>query len=412
MIQQLPWTSKAVAQLREAWTRWVRPARRTGWAGAAAAALLAGAMAVAPLSGCGGGVGEGGTGYASGPITGFGSVIVNDIVFDDSLAFVEDGEGGARTRGDLRLGMTVEVESSAIVSGGARATRVRFDSAIVGPVESLEADGFVVLGQRVAVDATTVFDSALAAGLPAVLPGDLVEVYGLYDAGVARFRATRVERRTAVLAYRLRGLVAEIDDRTRTLRIGTGLFAFANAAAIPSDLAVGSFVRLFVSTDPPGVLGRRQVLRFGEVQRPLLDIDGCSIKGHVTRLTSLADLRVDGRPVDASSAVVNGGTLVLGARVEVSGSLRAGVLVATRVEVRSDQFERERGFELRGPIDSVAADRSSMQVRGITVGLTRPQLVYENGTAASLAVGRPVEVRGLVSVGDGTRLDALVVRFR
>lgn len=412
LASPLAWATIAAARLRAGWRRFRGRTGRTGWAGAAMAAWLAGVMAATALPGCGGGVGEGGTGYASGPITGFGSVIVNDIVFDDSLARVEDGDGGSRARSELRLGMTVEIESDAIVGSGARASRVRFDSAIVGPVESLEADGFVVLGQRVAVDATTVFDSALAAGLPAVQPGQLVEVYGLFDAGVARFRATRVERRTAVLAYRLRGLVNGIDEGTRTLRIGTGLFAYGAAVSTPSDLAVGSFVRLFVATDPPGPAGRRQVLRFGEVQRPLVDVDGCSIKGHVTRFNSLSDFRVDGRPVDASAAVVSGGTLAFGTRVEVSGSLRAGVLVATRVEVRSDQFERDRLFELRGPIDAVAVDRTSMQVRGITVGLTRPQLVFVDGTAASLVVGRQVEVRGVVAVGDGTRLDALLVKFR
>ncbi len=390
-------------------------ARRTGcnaWAGPAVAAALAALMAIAPLSGCGGGVGEGGTGYASGPITGFGSVIVNDIVFDDSLAQVEDGDGSARTRADLRLGMTVEVDSGTIAGGGAQASRVRFDSAIVGPVEAIEADGFVVLGQRVAVDETTVFDSTLAAGLSALVAGQVVEVYGLYDAGVARFRATRVEVRTGALVYRLRGIVADLDDRTRTLRIGTALFGYGAVASVPADLAIGRFVRLFVSTDAPGVIGRRQVLRFGEAQRVLPDIlgDGFSAKGHVTRFTSLSDLWVDGRPVDASTAVVSG-TLALGARVEVRGSLRAGIVIATRVDVRSDQAERDRGFELRGRIDRVAADRTSIELRGITVGLTRPP-VYQDGTAADLAVGRSVEVRGIVSVGDGARLDALVVKFR
>lgn len=411
LASALSWIAIAAARLHAGWRRFNSRTGRTGWMGAAMAAWLASVMAATALSGCGGGVGEGGTGYASGPITGFGSVIVNDLVFDDSLALVEDGDGGRRARADLRLGMTVEIESDAIVGSGARASRVRFDSAVVGPVESLEADGFVVLGQRVAVDATTVFDSALAAGLAAVQPGQLVEVYGLYD-GLGRFRATRVERRTAVLAYRLRGLVNGIDEGTKTLRIGTGLFAYAAAASTPSDLAVGSFVRLLISTDPPGLAGRRQVLHFGEVQRPLLDVDGCSVKGHVTRFTSLSDFRVDGRPVDASAAEVNGGPLAFGTRVEVIGSLRAGVLVATRVEVRSDQFERDRLFELRGPIDTVAADRTSMQVRGITVDLTRPQLVFVDGTAASLVAGRQVEVRGVVSVGDGTRLDALLVKFR
>lgn len=390
------------------------PARRRvlrlALGGGAGAAALA---AFGPLAGCGGGVGEGGTGYASGPITGFGSVIVNDIVFDDSSASVEDGEGATRVRNDLRLGMVVEIDCGAIAGGSARATRVRFDSAVLGPVESVEADGFVVLGQRVAVDETTVYDDALALGLAALaaLPaGQVVEVYGLYDAGIGRFRATRVERRTSTPAlYRLRGVVADLIGGN-TLRIGTAFFAYA-AGSAPPDLAAGSFVRLWVGTTP-GLLGRWPVQRFGVAQRVLPDIDGVSLKGHVTNFASAASFRVDGRPVDASAAVVSGGVLALGVRVEVSGSLRSGVLVANEVRVRSDAVEREQEFDLRGPIERVAADRTSIDLRGVTVGLTRPDLVYEGGAADSLAVGRSVEVRGFVSVGNGARLDATLVRFR
>lgn len=387
------------------------PARRrvlrlalSGGAGAAALAALG------PLAGCGGGVGEGGTGYASGPITGFGSVIVNDIVFDDSAASVEDGEGATRARSELRLGMVVEIDSGAIAAGSARATRVRFDSAVLGPVESVEADGFVVLGQRVAVDETTVYDDALAAGLAALAAAQVVEVYGLYDAGIGRFRATRVERRAAQPAlYRLRGLVADLIGEN-TLRIGSAWFVYA-AGSAPAGLAAGSFVRLWVGTTQ-GPLGRWPVLRFGLAERVLPDIDGVSIKGYVTHFASAASFRVDGRAVDASAAWVHDGVLALGARVEVSGSLRAGVLVATEVRVRSDQAERQRQFELRGPIERVAADRTSIELRGVTVGLTRPGLLYEGGTAAQLAEGRQLEVRGVVALGNGARLDATLVRFR
>ena len=68
-------------------------------------ALLLVLSAAAALASCGGGVGSGGTGsFASGPITGFGSVIVGGVRFDDSTANVEDGEGGRRSRDELRLG--------------------------------------------------------------------------------------------------------------------------------------------------------------------------------------------------------------------------------------------------------------------------------------------------------------------
>jgi hypothetical protein len=70
--------------------------------------LLALIGGVAALSGCGGGggdvgvgtgtgvasVGSGGTGsFSSGAITGFGSIIVNGVRFDDSQARVTDDDG-------------------------------------------------------------------------------------------------------------------------------------------------------------------------------------------------------------------------------------------------------------------------------------------------------------------------------
>ena len=81
------------------------------------------------LVACGGGVDSGGTGatssYASGPITGFGSVIVNGVRFDDSLASISDDDGTLRQRGDLRLGMSVEIRGSAI-STDATAAKTSF----------------------------------------------------------------------------------------------------------------------------------------------------------------------------------------------------------------------------------------------------------------------------------------------
>ena len=74
-----------------------------------ASVVLRGLLVLA-LASCGGGVGTGGTGgdasaYAAGPITGFGSVFVGGVRFDDSAAAVEDADGSSRTRDDLRLGM-------------------------------------------------------------------------------------------------------------------------------------------------------------------------------------------------------------------------------------------------------------------------------------------------------------------
>lgn len=118
------------------------------------------------LASCGGGVGTGGTGsfsYAAGPITGFGSIVVNDVHFDESAARVEDADGNVSTRDALRLGMTVDVDggdiapATATTSASASATRVRYASEMLGGVGTVDraALSFTLLGQTVLVDANT-----------------------------------------------------------------------------------------------------------------------------------------------------------------------------------------------------------------------------------------------------------------
>ena len=78
------------------------------------------ALAASAVSGCGGGgdsttasllPGTGGTGviYSQGSISGFGSVIVNGIKFDDTVATVQI-DGIPLRSADLRLGMVAGVQ--------------------------------------------------------------------------------------------------------------------------------------------------------------------------------------------------------------------------------------------------------------------------------------------------------------
>jgi hypothetical protein len=379
-----------------------------------ALATLVSVVLLLAACGGGGGVGSGGTGgYASGSIAGFGSVVVNDIVFDDSAADVRDGSNTARARSDLRLGMTVEVDSDAIVAGAARASRIRFDSALVGPVAGVDvaADRFTVLGQVVTVDETTVFDDRLAGRLSRLSPGARVEVYALYDAALQRYRASRVDLLVGEPpAYRLRGVASAVDRGARTLQIGSATFAYDRATGVPADLADGQFVRLSLPAAPP-IAGRYEVTAFGTAVSGLPELDGVVIKGLVSRLASAASFAVDGRPVDASAAQFDGGTPALGLRVEVEGTIRGGVLRARTVRLKSDEQERSRGFDLRGPIESVGTTvPRSFVLRGLTVGTARADLRYEDGTAADLVVGRCVEVRALLAV-TGASLEATRIKF-
>ncbi len=378
--------------------------------------LVAMFTAAGLLAGCGGGVGTGGTGsFASGPITGFGSVIVNDIVFDDSGASVQDGDGTPRARGELRLGMIVDVDSDAIQGATARATRIRFDGALLGPVDSVNpaTRSFSMLGQTVTLDDTTVFDERPIGRLDLLAPGGWVEVHALYDAALQRYRATRVEARLVrPLAYRLRGVIAQLDPMGQTFRIGNATFGYAGALGVPADLASGQFVRVAIRAAAP-TAGRYEVAAFSTAVRAVDEADSVVVKGLVTSFASSTSFAVDGRPVSATGARFVDGTPELGLRVEVEGALRAGVLQAGTVRLRSDDQERDRGFELRGPIESVSAGTPrTFVLRGVTVQLSRPELRYDPaGTGpADLAVGRRVEVKGVPAPGGGG-LEATRIKF-
>lgn len=356
------------------------------------------------LASCGGGVGTGGTGgdataYAAGPITGFGSVFVGGVRFEDSAATVEDADGRGRSRDELRLGMTVEIDSSAISTDSngstASARRIQFESEIQGLVGlvNLNASTFTVLGQTVLVDATTVFDDRIAGGLAGLSTVPAVEVYAVFDAAALRYRATRVEPSSLSGGLRLRGPVRVLDTTAQTLTVGSNSYSYAGASSIPTGLAVGQFVRLRMTLDS----GRWMVRSFGAVPRLVADGDGVKVEGLVSALTSTSLFSVNGRAVDASAAtLLPAGTtgLVVGARVEVEGVVRGGVFVASKVKVVSDTDLQDRGFELIGSITAVNVAQSTITLRGVTVSTARSDLRIDNGTLANLVVGQAVEVKG------------------
>ena len=65
------------------------------------------------------------------------------------------------------------------------------------------------------------------------------------------------------------------------------------------------------------------------------DREFAEVEGRITAFTSPMNFALDGLPVNASGASVPAG-LALGVQVEVKGSLRGGVLVASRVELEAE----------------------------------------------------------------------------
>ena len=377
--------------------------------------LLSVAFALVLASACG--VDSGGTGsVALGPITGFGSIIVNGVRFDDSDAFVEDEDGAPLTRDRLQLGVTTQIDASTPYAGPAglqaAASSVRIGSELVGPVAAVDPAGgaLTVLGQTVIVTPATVFDVTLAGGLAILQVDTTVEVYGRYDAANVRYTATRIEARPNPGFYKLRGPVSAVDSAAAVLTIGGQRIDYSRVPAgdLPNAV-VGMIVRARLQPAPVSGGWIAVALPSGVPQLP--DRAEATLEGRISAWTSSRQFSVNGVPVDATAArFPNGaGGVVLGARVSVEGRSVAGVLQASTVDAEGDEGSGNSNFELHGTIDAIDTAAKTFRLRGLTVDYSAT-VEYEGGTAADLAVGRGVEVEGTLS-SDGTGIRARQIEF-
>lgn len=366
------------------------------------------------LGSCGGGVGTGGTGsFASGPVTGFGSVIVSGVAYDDSRTAVLDDDGlplaGAQA---LRLGMTLDVEGS-LPAGApgawrATATRVQLRTALVGPVVSVDpgTGRLVVLGQEVTVTPVTVLDSRLPGGLRALRPGAVVAVHGVPDGSAVL--ASRIEPAVAGSAWRLRGPVAEYDAAAARLRIGGTVLDLRATPALPTDLAVG---RIVVATLDP-VLSA--VPAGGLPVRRLTGAEGSAdgtkvlLEGVLTRLNAVWS--INGQTLDLSFASVEPAGLVLapGLFANVTGEQRGGQVRVERIELLGRAGLEARPFQVAGTLSAFDSGTRRGAVRGVDIDFSTA--AFPGGNPVRLVVGAAVRVQGPLTA-DGTVLRAQRVFF-
>jgi len=379
-------------------------------------------LAALALHACGGGVegqGTGTYGYAQGPITGFGSIVVNAVHYDESGASLLSDDGTALTSADLKLGMTVEIDSSVIdrVAGTAVASAVHVRSDLLGRVSAsdLTAGTLTVLGQTVKITASTVFDDRLAGGQVAIGVGDIVEVYAIYDPVGNVYAARRIEPEASASLFKLRGQLSALDTTAKTFRVGTAQFVYATA---PANLANGNIVKVQVQTTPDGS-GRWVVSELAQGTRQPGDGTEVELEGVIATYTSPAALVVAGLPVDASAATVQpaNATLAAGVRVELQGTMRSGVLVATKVEVKTaeDGGDGDGGgdgveYEIESRIVSLDLAAKTFIVKSGAQRVSYASAIFSGGTEANLAVDAKVHVKGMLSA-DGTEVKASKIEF-
>jgi Domain of unknown function (DUF5666) len=302
----------------------------------------------------------------------------------------------------------VEVEGGAVATASdgvtltATATRVRTRRALLGPAAAIDlaAASLRVLGQLVLVTGDTTFDSSLPGGLAAVADGQLLQVWGLYDASRSSWVATRIAPAAAGSTYTVSGPVVSVDGG-QSFTVGSQGFTGSTAG-----LVAGTIVQLKLQSAKDSS-GRWQVsTQRAEDQLPSQS-DGAGLEGLVSAVASATRFTINGTTVDSSTARVDG-TVAVGARVQVRGALVAGVLVATRVQASAP--ETVRGFELKGTPSALDTAARRFVLRGVTVGYAGAS--FDGGTAASL-VGYTgtLEVKGRLSA-DRQVLEATSISFK
>jgi hypothetical protein len=308
------------------------------------------------LLGCGGGislsgVGSGGSGIAEGSISGFGSVIVNGVEYDDSNAVSQsEDSNGVKTVSAVKLGQRVRVTQS---KEGVADT-IEILPLLRGPVSSSPVDGTLqVMGQWVqvvSVSGTSATATVLDRydSVASIAKGDSVEVHGVWQQDAVKgavLVASRIEKLTGSFELLITGQVTAVNNGKLQLN--------------------GSGVELNIGSLPPMPLG-------SQVTAWLSAWDSTATLQTATRIKDAAPLPPDNQllrlDVIASATDISGGQLrAQGRTVSIPANLRSqfpsspapilleatlqnGVLTASSVQVRNRPQDLGGEILLKGAV--------------------------------------------------------------
>jgi hypothetical protein len=378
-------------------------------------------IAVCALVACGGatqsGVGVGGTGSGAqtiavaptpvtvtGPITGFGSVIVNGTRFDDTAALViRDAKTIANNA--LRLGMTIEVTGTKSADGlTGTAETIRVFSEIKGTTQTinLALSSISVLGTAITIDSNTVFSGV--ASITDIRLGDVIEAYGLRNLATGDISATRVEIERpptpsgggpVITPVSLTGVIQNLNSANSTFSVNGQLVGYASAI-ISGVLTNGLSVKVQGnSSSASSQISAAAVT----VTMPTAPNEGrqTEIEGIVTSFQSRSDFKLNGVSINASSSALSTtqtSRLSNGARCQVTGIVKSSIVQASKLECESSASNTT--FEVSGNI-SAFTSASNFTVRNQVIDAS--SATFSSGSVTSLRVGREVSVKGPVIGG-------------
>ena len=368
------------------------------------------ALAISGLSGCGGGgsdtaglpgtggtgnlaylPGTGGTGIYQGSITGFGSVIVNGVTYENSAAEMKLN-GVVVSQEALRLGMVATVRGQHdVATATGTASSVDVWAIAQGTVSEVDGDTFKVAGMTIkTTDATWFYDfvSPLANGA-------CVSVWGLQaDAEGENWSASCVQVCSTPNIGVSSGLI-KVEDGQRTLNELqlTGTLA----DALPDDVLYRVY-GTWNSSDSLNVTSAQEISSSAVAQTQ----DHVEIEGLVTTTPTATGFMLGNITVQATPSLYEpvNATIVVGSRVEVYGYWLNGQLMATKVELEDTQTGSE--VKIKAPIQAFNS-LSDFKMQGQRCSTTSGAEISDSARAALPSPGatssQVFKVKG-VKIGD------------
>lgn len=316
------------------------------------------------LTACGGGAsvgggqlaegGIGGTGISKGPVTAYGSIVVNAVHFDvNHASYYRDG---VLSHQIPAIGEVVTVTGDFDSDGvNGAASRVDYRPLVIGPVDAVfdaTSGTLTILGQTIHVDARTVLDGGTLA-TPIEKPADFkrcdrVEVSGLLrgdgsiQATLLRLKATASSCSSpAASPWQLIGRVESLNSGAKTFSINGLVVNYASLGSYAAGgLQNGQFIEVYSNSGRVG--GQLDASALHAFSQDIgADVgDEVELSGFVSGIGIVNGRFLVGGTrvtVDANTRYEDGtaADLANGAQVEVEGRINAaGLLVATEISFK------------------------------------------------------------------------------
>ena len=348
---------------------------------------------------------DGNASASAGPISGFGSVIVNGVRYDTANANISIS-GINANESELRVGhyVTVIGEINSDNETGT-ANEIRFQPRTVGPVSSIsiETNQITVLGQTVETTNSTIFDESFQSGnIEGINIGQTVRVSGLLNSNQT-ITATRIDLFENDQGE-IFGSISAVNFDTNELEINSFVIDFSQAEII-GELVVG--VNAFVS----GTLVDDRLIA-NEINTTLFSIGDLGqvstvlIAGSVSEIVDTNQFEINDFPVQTSTDTIfiggESADITENTFLEVSGTVDDdGILLAQTVEIQPDNLTTLFGFAESIEIQSGPIPTATLVLSGQIV-TTTDTTIFEDSSAlnerefnaSSLQNGDPIVVVG------------------